>query len=109
MNDSQNWNAVGEQMKSALSDALQTGDFSSLNELVSQTVSDALGEAGKHIAENFSAQQPEKTKPTKSLNSAERPRRSSMSKESAGSRRNMRPAGSARRRNSCSEGPHRRP
>lgn len=56
MNNSQNWNAVGEQMKSALSDALQTGDFSNLNELVSQTVTDALGEAGKHIAENFSAQ-----------------------------------------------------
>ena len=67
MNDSQNWNAVGEQMKSALSDALQTGDFSSLIEVVSQTVSDALGEAGKHIAENFSAQQPEKNKTDEEL------------------------------------------
>lgn len=61
MNDSQNWNIVGEQMKSALSDALQTGDFSVLNELVTQTVSDTLNDAGKHIAGNFFSQ-PEKNK-----------------------------------------------
>lgn len=60
MNDSQNWNIVGEQMKRALSDALQTGDFTDLNELVSQTVTDAVSEAGKHIAENFSAQSEKK-------------------------------------------------
>lgn len=56
MNDSQNWNVVGEQMKSALSDALRTGDFAELNELVSQTVTDTLNEAGKHIADNFFSQ-----------------------------------------------------
>ena len=61
MNDSQNWNIVGEQMKNALSDALQTGDFSVLNELVTQTVSDTLNDAGKHIADNFFSQ-PEKKK-----------------------------------------------
>ena len=61
MNDNQNWNIVGEQMKSALSDALQTGDFSVLNELVAQTVSDTLNDAGKHIAGNFFSQ-PEKKK-----------------------------------------------
>ena len=59
MNDSQNWNIVGEQMKSALSDALRTGDFTDLNELVSRTVTDTLSEAGKHVAENFFSQ-PEK-------------------------------------------------
>lgn len=57
MNDSQNWNIVGEQMKSALSDALRTGDFSVLNDLVSQTVNDTLNDAGKHIAGNFFSQQ----------------------------------------------------
>lgn len=61
MNDNQNWNIVGEQMKRALSDALQTGDFSVLNELVAQTVSDTLNDAGKHIAGNFFSQ-PEKKK-----------------------------------------------
>ena len=65
MNDSQNWNIVGEQMKSALSDALQTGDFSVLNELVTQTVSDTLNDAGKHIADNFFSQ-PEKKKDNES-------------------------------------------
>lgn len=56
MNDSQNWNVVGEQIKGALSDALRTGDFTDLNELVSQTVTDTLNDAGKHIAESFSSQ-----------------------------------------------------
>lgn len=56
MSDSQNWNSVGEQIKNALSGALQTGDFTDLNELVSQTVTDTLSDAGKHIAESFSGQ-----------------------------------------------------
>ena len=56
MSDSQNWNSVGEQIKNALSGALQTGDFTDLNELVSQTVTDTLNDAGKHIAESFSGQ-----------------------------------------------------
>lgn len=60
MKDSQNKNIMGEQMKSALSDALQTGDFSLLNELVSQTVTDALTDAGKNIADNFFTQQEKK-------------------------------------------------
>lgn len=68
MNDSQNWNIVGEQMKRALSDALQTGDFSVLNELVTQTVSDTLNDAGKHIAGNFFSQ-PEKKKSKESYES----------------------------------------
>lgn len=71
MNDSQNWNIVGEQMKRALSDALQTGDFSVLNELVTQTVSDTLNDAGKHIAGNFFSQ-PEKKKADESYESRAR-------------------------------------
>ena len=71
MNDSQNWNIVGEQMKSALSDALQTGDFTVLNELVTRTVSDTLNDAGKHIAGNFFSQ-PEKKKADESYESRAR-------------------------------------
>ena len=59
MNDSHNWNVVGEQMKNALSDALRTGDFANLNELVSQTVTDTLNEAGKQFANGLFSQ-PEK-------------------------------------------------
>lgn len=59
MNDSQNWNVVGEKMKNALSDALRTGDFANLNELVSQTVTDTLNEAGKQFANGLFSQ-PEK-------------------------------------------------
>lgn len=57
MSDSQNWNARGEQMKSALSDALRTGNFAVLNELVSQTVTDALNDAGKQFTDNLFSQQ----------------------------------------------------
>ncbi|MCI9338193.1 MAG: hypothetical protein HFH93_11780 [Lachnospiraceae bacterium] len=49
MSDNRNWNGTGEQLKSALSEALQSGDFKILNELVSQTVTDAINAAGKHI------------------------------------------------------------
>ncbi len=49
MSDSRNWNGTGEQIKSALSEALQSGDFKNLNDLVSQTVADAINAAGKHV------------------------------------------------------------
>ena len=50
MSESRNWTATGEQMKNALSEALQSGDFKNLNDLVSQTVTDAVNEVGKHIS-----------------------------------------------------------
>ena len=50
MSDSRNWNGTGEQIKSALSEALQSGDFKNLNDLVSQTVADAISAAGKHVS-----------------------------------------------------------
>lgn len=50
MSDSRNWSATGEQMKSALAEALQSGDFKNLNDLVSQTVTDAVNEVGKHVS-----------------------------------------------------------
>lgn len=55
MNDKQNPANMGEQIKGALAEALQTGDFSGLNELVSQTVTDALSDAGKHIVQSMNS------------------------------------------------------
>ena len=50
MSDSRNWSTTGEQMKNALTEALQSGDFKNLNNLVSQTVTDAVNEVGKHVS-----------------------------------------------------------
>lgn len=49
MSENQNWNNMGEQFKGVLSDALRTGDFRNLNDLVNQTVSNTLNEVGKYI------------------------------------------------------------
>ena len=43
MDDNKHWSNTGEQIKGALADALQSGDFKNLNELVSQTVTEAVG------------------------------------------------------------------
>lgn len=51
MNGNQNQNNMGEQIRDALADALQSGDFRILNDLVTQTVTDTLNEVGKHIAD----------------------------------------------------------
>lgn len=47
MYDNKNWSTTGEQIKGALAEALQSGDFKNLNDLVSQTVTEAVG---KHIS-----------------------------------------------------------
>lgn len=52
MNGNQDQNHIGEQIKDALSDALQSGDFKMLNDLVAQTVTDTLNEVGKQISKN---------------------------------------------------------
>ena len=52
MSNNQNWNNTGEQLKGALADALQSGDFKHLNQLVSQTVTSAVNEVGKHVSIN---------------------------------------------------------
>ena len=52
MSNNQNRNNMGEQIKGAVADALRTGDFANLNELVSQTVTDTLHEAGKQFTQN---------------------------------------------------------
>ncbi len=50
MKDNPNEYSMGEQIMDALSDALQGGDYSNLNRLVSQSVVNALNEVGKHIS-----------------------------------------------------------
>lgn len=50
MNDNQNSSSTGEQMKDALAEALRSGDFKILNDLVSQTVINTVNEVKKQIA-----------------------------------------------------------
>lgn len=49
MSNNQNWNKMGDDFKDALSEALRSGDFTNLNDLVSQSVVNTLNEVGKHI------------------------------------------------------------
>lgn len=46
MSDKQNWSGLGEQFKGALAQALQSGDFTQLNDLVTDTVTSTLNEVG---------------------------------------------------------------
>lgn len=49
MSEKQDFNNIGEQVKDALTDALQTGDFRQLNGVVAGTVNGALGEAKRQM------------------------------------------------------------
>ncbi len=49
MNNSNNQFNLGEQFRDAVQDALNTGDFRKLNHLVSDTVTDAISEAGRQV------------------------------------------------------------
>ncbi|MCI8613595.1 MAG: hypothetical protein HFJ01_00485 [Lachnospiraceae bacterium] len=49
MSNNQNRGNMGEQIKEALAQALRTGDFKNLNDLVTQTVTSTLNEVGIHI------------------------------------------------------------
>lgn len=48
-NQNENNSALGDQIRDALSEGLASGDFKNLNDLVSQTVSNALREAGEQV------------------------------------------------------------
>lgn len=48
-NQNENNSALGDQIRDALSEGLASGDFKNLNDLVSQTVSNALREAGESV------------------------------------------------------------
>lgn len=56
MKDNQNERSMGEQIMDALSDALQGGDFSDLNRLVSQSVNNVINEVSRQAQEQISRQ-----------------------------------------------------
>ncbi len=62
MMDKQHEHNIGEQIKDALSDALQNGDFSDLNRLVSQSVTNAINEVGRQAQEQVRRQTQEQTR-----------------------------------------------
>ena len=49
MNDGHNGRPIGDQINNAVSEALQSGDYSNLNGLVLRTMNDTLSEAGVQI------------------------------------------------------------
>lgn len=63
MSDNQSWNSTGEQIKDALSEALKSGNFSNLNSLVSQTVTNTLNEVGKEVEKHISFVENTQTNP----------------------------------------------
>lgn len=60
MSDNPNWSSMGEQIKGALSDALQSGNFNNLNDLVTQAVTNSLKDAGINITRDTDSPPPEK-------------------------------------------------
>ncbi len=66
MNDNQNWINTGELMKDALSEALNTGDFKELNNLVAQSVTTVLNEVGVHVTTQINQNQPQRNSADKS-------------------------------------------
>lgn len=56
MKDNQNERNMGEQIMEALSDALQGGDFSDLNRLVTQSVNNVINEVGRQAQEQVRKQ-----------------------------------------------------
>lgn len=72
MSNNQNWSSMGEQIKDALSDALQSGNFNNLNDLVTQAVTNSLKDAGINITRNTappSGKQTERTQEAQFENS----------------------------------------
>lgn len=59
MSDRQNWSGLGEQFKGALAEALQSGDFTHLNDLVADTVTSTLNEVGISFTQKPSPPPPE--------------------------------------------------
>lgn len=49
MSSNQSWNNLGEQFKTVVQDALDSGDFRELNNLVNDTVSTVISEAGVQV------------------------------------------------------------
>ena len=75
MKDNQNERNMGEQIMEALSDALQGGDFSDLNRLVSQSVNNVINEVGRQAQEQVRRQTQKQTRQQEKAEREERARR----------------------------------
>lgn len=53
MNNNRSWSNLGEQFKTAVQDALDSGDFSELNFLVTDTVATVIDEAGDQVVNAY--------------------------------------------------------
>ena len=51
MNDQQNWNDIGKQLRDAVQGALVTGDFKEMNQIVSESVNKAVAEAKRQAGQ----------------------------------------------------------
>lgn len=75
MKDNQSEHNIGDQIKDALSDALQSGDFSDLNRLVSQSVNNAINEVSRQAQEQMRRQTREQTRRQEKAQRQEQARR----------------------------------
>lgn len=75
MKDNQSEHNIGDQIKDALSDALQSGDFSDLNRLVSQSVTNAINEVGRQAQEQMRRQTREQARRQEKAQRQEQARR----------------------------------
>lgn len=73
MNDNQNSGSIGEQMKDALTEALQSGDFKNLNDIVSQTVINTVNEVKKQIGPKMDPGQFYRRRESRSSSGEEQP------------------------------------
>ena len=49
MNGNQSWRNLGQDIRNAVEDALQTGNFNNLNEVISDTVVNTIGNVKEQI------------------------------------------------------------
>lgn len=50
MSENKSWNTIGEEIRDAIGQSLQTGDFSGIGDAVSQTVRDCCDKAGQEVS-----------------------------------------------------------
>lgn len=71
MGNGQNLNGLGDQIKGAVNEALVSGDFKTLNTLVSDTVNSALADAGRPTSKAWQQQEDWKKRQESAQRSAE--------------------------------------
>lgn len=61
MNTNQMWSGFGEEVRDAIQDALQTGDFKNFNEVVTSAAMEAMKTAKNQFGQNFASQNSRET------------------------------------------------